>query len=250
MNNGPNRHLLVSKRKLTTNQGTRTMIDADLLKQARKYVFDYFYENTYGPVLEEAMREFHLDREKAGLLFNEMEASHYILLVPGTQRILMANPFSAVATPFVDAIDGKRYFANCAWDTVSLHVMVHRDADVSAFCHHCAEPIRMRLSRGKRVSGRPENPLIFLSVPVAKWYDNLINTCSNNMVYFSSEQHQLEWLDSHPSLHGETLTVEKMAEACKPLSQTRMDLDYTRPTACELTAYWNSIGLDGDYWKI
>ena len=113
------------------------MIDADLLKRARKYVFDYFYENTYGPVLEEVMREFHLDREKAGLLFKEMEASHYILLVPGTQRILMANPFSAVTTPFVDTIDGKRYFANCAWDTVSLHVMLNRGADVASFCHHC-----------------------------------------------------------------------------------------------------------------
>ncbi len=224
--------------------------DADLLRRARKYVFDYFYANTYAPVLEEIMREFHLDREKADSLFKELEASHYILLVPGTQRILMANPFSGVTTPFVDTIDGKRYFANCAWDTVSLHVMLNRDADVAAFCHHCAEPIRFKLSHGKRVSGTPENPLIFLSVPVAKWYDNLINTCSNNMVYFASKQHQEEWLRAHPALHGETLTVEKMAEACRPLSATRMDLDYTRPTASELTAYWNSIGLKSEYWKI
>jgi len=162
----------------------------DLLRRARKYIFDFFFENCCAPVLEEMMRRFHLGREEADSVLRALEASHHILLLPGTQRILMANPFSGITTPFEDMIGGKRYFVNCAWDTVSLHVMVDRDTDVEAFCHHCAEPIKLRLSRGKLVSSEPENPLIFLGVPVAKWYDNLINTCSNNMVYFASEDHQ------------------------------------------------------------
>jgi len=44
------------------NRGFTALIDVDLLRRARKYVFDYFYANTYAPVLEEVMREFHLDR--------------------------------------------------------------------------------------------------------------------------------------------------------------------------------------------
>lgn len=222
----------------------------DFPRLARKYVFDYFLENCRAPVLEEIMQNLSMNRDEAHAVLKELEASHHILLLPGTQRILMANPFSGITTPFRDIIGGKTYFANCAWDTVSLHVMVGQDTEVESFCHHCAEPIRIRLSRGKMLAGEPANPLIFLSVPVAKWYDNLIDTCSNNMVYFSSGKHQSQWLRLHSGLDGETLTVEKMAEACQPLSRDRMKLDYTRPAPEQLMAYWDSIGLRGNYWKI
>lgn len=226
------------------------MTDADLPRLARKYIFDYFFEKCRAPVLEEIMRKFLLGRDEAFVILKELEANHHILLLPGTQRILMANPFSGITTPFRDTITGKVYFANCAWDTVSLHVMVGQDTEVEAFCHHCAEPIRLRLSQGEKVASEPANPLIFLSVPVSEWYDNLINTCSNNMVYFSSEEHRRQWLQEHPGLGGETLTVEKMAEACAPLSKDRMKLDYAKPSPNQLMAYWDSIGLRGDNWKI
>ena len=226
------------------------MKDRELPKLVRKYIFDYFFEKCRAPVLEEIMRKFLLGREEAFAVLNGLEAAHHLLLLPGTQRILMANPFSGITTPFRDTIAGKAYFANCAWDTVSLHVMVGQDTEVEAFCHHCAEPIRLRLSHGKMVASEPANPLIFLSVPVSKWYDNLINTCSNNMVYFSSGEHQRRWLKGHPGLNGETLTVEKMAEACMPLSRDRMKLDYARPSPDKLVAYWDSMGLRGDNWRI
>ncbi len=219
-------------------------------RRARKYIFDYFFENCCAPVLEEIMQRFRLNRDEAHALLRGLEASHHILLLPGTQRILMANPFSGITTPFRDIIRGKTYFANCAWDTISLHVMVGQDAEVAAFCHLCAEPIRIRLSQGKMVASEPVNPLIFLSIPVAKWYENLINTCSNNMVYFHSEEHRARWMESHPETKGETLTVDKMAEACQPLSKERMNLEYSRPSASTLMSYWDSIGLRGDYWKI
>lgn len=225
------------------------MSDA-LAKHARKFVFDYFYEHSHAPVLEEIMEHFHLKRDEAYSLLQGLEASHHILLLPGTQRILMANPFSSITTPFQDTIIGRRYYANCAWDTISLHVMLGEDTKIESFCHHCGEPMAIQLSKEKVTASKPENPLIYLSVPVSKWYDNLINTCSNNMVYFSSKTHLDQWLTTHPTLHGEALTVSKMIEVCKPLSKGRMNLDYARPTGDQLTAYWDSIGLRGDFWKI
>jgi hypothetical protein len=217
-------------------------------RQMRKYIFDHFFEQATPPTLEEAMQRFSLSRAEAFARFKEVEADHHVLLVPGTQRILMANPYSAVTTPFRVHLGGKQYFANCAWDTVSLHVMLGSEARVESYCHHCAEPIGLELSGGKVVSSLPKKPLIFLSVSVARWYDNLINTCSNNMVYFSSKEHLDSWLASNPGLKGEALTPEKMAEVCKPLSQGRMNLDYERPPKEKIMAYWDSIGMTSDFW--
>ena len=37
----------------------------------------------------------------------------------------MAHPFSGIVTPFpVTMANGKRYFANCAWDAIAFHVML------------------------------------------------------------------------------------------------------------------------------
>jgi hypothetical protein len=214
----------------------------------RKYIFDHFLEQSTPPTLEEAMRKFGLSRKEAFARFKEVEADHHILLVPGTQRILMANPYSAVTTPFRVYVGGKQYFANCAWDTVSLHVMLGSEARVEAYCHHCAEPIELILKEGRVVSSQPKEPLIFLSVAVGRWYDNLINTCSNNMVYFSSREHMEDWLSENSDLTGEALTPGMMADICKPLSKGRMDLDYDRPPKEELMAYWDSLGMTSNFW--
>jgi len=175
------------------------------------------------------MQRFKLTRKEAFESFRELEADHHILLVPGTQRILMANPYSAISTPFRVYVGSRRFFANCAWDSISLHVMLELDARVESFCHHCAKPIEVSLSKGEVKSSKPSSPLIFLSTPVSKWYDNLINTCSNNMVYFSSKDHLNRWLEENTNLRGESLTVENMVDVCRPLSRGRMNLEYQRP---------------------
>jgi len=218
-------------------------------KAVRKFVFDHFFEHSTPPVLEEVMQRFGLARDEAFAFLKGLEADHHILLVPGTQRILMANPFSAVTTPFRVYVNRRQYFANCAWDTVSMHVMLDRDAEIESYCHHCAGPIELSLRGGKVAKSRPAKPLIFLSMPVSKWYENLIDTCSNNMVYFASRKHMDEWLEAHPGMKGEALSVEKMAEVCTPLSKGRMNLNYERPSKEELMAYWDSIGMKTDFWK-
>ena len=96
----------------------------------------------------------------------------------------------------------------------------------------------------------PKEPLVFISVPAASWWDNIVNTCSNNMVFFSSREHLDEWLAANPGLTGEALTIEKTLELSIPLYKDKMKLEYVRPTKDQLAAYLDSIGLRGDFWKL
>src|SRR3972149_5200555 len=87
--------------------------DPEVVRQARKLVFDHFREHAEPPVLEDLMERFRLGREEAFEILLVLEAARHLKLVPGTQRILMASPFSAIATPFRVTAGAKRYFANC-----------------------------------------------------------------------------------------------------------------------------------------
>ena len=45
---------------------------------------------------------------------------HRLALRPGTDRVWMAHPFSAVQTDFLVRIDGRDWYANCVWDGLSI----------------------------------------------------------------------------------------------------------------------------------
>src|SRR5438093_4185281 len=150
-------------------------------KPVRKFVFDYFLKNSRAPVLEEVMRTFHLVRSEARDVLEELEAAHHVIRLPGTQRILMANPFSALDTPFAVKIGNKECFGACAWDAVTFHIMLGRESLVNSFCHHCAEPIRIEFRNGRAVSTQPSDALVFLSLPAAQWWEDIVASCARTM---------------------------------------------------------------------
>jgi len=219
-------------------------------KVVRKYIFDYFLENSRAPVLEEIMNRFRLGRNEAARVLEELEVAHHVIRVPGTNRILMANPFSALDTPFRVTVGDKGYFGACAWDAVAYHVMLGRDTQVNSFCHHCAEPVKIRFSGGNPVFSEPSEPLVYLSLPAAKWWENIVITCANHMVFFNSRRHLDDWLKANPGLAGEALSLDQTLKISMPIYQNKMKLDYTRPTRDELTSYWDSMGLRGEFWKL
>src|SRR5438445_2566439 len=106
--------------------------------------------------------------------------------------------------------------------------MRSQDIRVDSFCHDCAKPIKFYLRHGKAMS-EPPDPLVFLSMPASKWWDNIVNTCSNNMVFFSSKHHLEEWLAGNHSIKGQTLSIGKPVELSKPPKRGRRELDFGRP---------------------
>src|SRR5690348_13343262 len=225
----------------------------NLQKSVRKYIFEHFEEHAIAPVLEQIMRKFGLDRSSAFKVLEDLQSARHIALLTGTQRILMAFPFSSIVTPFRVKVAGKEkeYFANCAWDAVAIHVALGREQWISSYCHHCSEDIKIHLKDQKMVPQQSDNqPLIYLALPASKWWENILLTCSNNMVFFSSKKHLAEWTQSGSQVGGEALTIEQTLKLSVPIYKTKMSLDYARPSRDQTIAHFQSLGLTGDFWKI
>ncbi|TMI41405.1 hypothetical protein E6H21_03845 [Candidatus Bathyarchaeota archaeon] len=225
----------------------------NLRKSVRKYIFEHFEEHATAPVLEQIMRKFRLDRTSAFNLLVELQSARHIALLTGTQRILMAFPFSSIVTPFRVKVAGKdkEYFANCAWDAVAIHVTLGREQRISSYCHHCSEEIKIHLKDQRQVSLQSDNqPLVYLALPASKWWENIVLTCSNNMVFFSSKNHLAEWTNSNSPTGGEALTIEQTLKLSIPIYKNKMTLDYARPSREQTIAYFQSLGLTSDFWKI
>ena len=167
------------------------MSEPTLIQRIRLRIFEHFREHAVPPVVEQLMVEFSLGRDEAAGALRELDASRHIALVPGTARVLMAFPFSAIATPFRVTAEGRTYFANCAWDAVAFHAMLDEaDVTIDSACHHCAEPIHIELRAGGATVVQPSGAIVYLALKPTQWWENIVTTCANTMVFFSSTEHR------------------------------------------------------------
>ena len=221
-----------------------------LPERVRLFIFEHFLEHAVPPVVEQVMREFSMSRGAATDVLRDLEAAHHIALVKGTARILMAFPFSAIATPFRVTVRDRSYFANCAWDAIAFHAMLGQDTTVDSFCHHCAAPIQIELKGGRATLVDPKESLVYLALRPAEWWGDIVTTCSNTMVFFASPEHGDASDLCAGADAGASLTADQVHALSGPIYAGKFALDYARPTREALLGHWATMGLTGEYWTL
>jgi hypothetical protein len=224
--------------------------DHQIVDQLRLFIFEHFRTHARAPVVEQLMTEFSLPRESVTSILDELVAARHIALVPGSSRILMAFPFSAIATPFQVTAHGQMYYANCAWDAVAFHAMLGDEVHVESSCHHCATPIRIDLKDGRATLVEPKEALVYLALRPTQWWENIVTTCSNTMVFFASPEHRDASDLCAPPDRAASLTPDQVHALSGPIYRRKLELDYARPNREELLDHFAALGLTGDYWKI
>lgn len=223
----------------------------ELHKHIRKFVLDHFVEYSRAPLAEEIMERFKISKREVFNALDSLEKGRLLYRLKGTQRILMAHPFSNMPTSYqVITESGKIYYANCAWDSVALHFLLRQPVQVKSYCFHCSDVIQLALRNEKLVEKKPENFLVHFSKPLAQWWEDVVDTCANNMIFFSSDQHLTEWRDTNSNKAGYTPTFDQIIEMSRFHYRNRLNLDYERHNSDELAAFFASIGLTGDFWRI
>lgn len=148
-------------------------MDENELWDIRAFVYRHFADTTRPPNVDEVASHFALPHKEAVSAYEQLHGRHALYLKPGTHEVLMANPFSGVATPFKVHVNGKTYFANCAWDALGIPAALHADAEIEASCAQSGEPIHLRASGGEV---RGSDALAHFLVPFREWYSDLIST--------------------------------------------------------------------------
>jgi len=114
------------------------MDDGDV--RIRNHVYRRFVELGRAPTFAE-LREELGDEVQAAL--GRLHAAHALVLEPDGTEIRMANPFSAVPTPYRVEAGGRSWYGNCAWDAFGIPAALHVDGHVSSACLDCGEQIEI-----------------------------------------------------------------------------------------------------------
>ncbi|MGQ0602727.1 MAG: organomercurial lyase [Anaerolineales bacterium] len=150
------------------------MIDDTLLWATRAFVYQHFATTTRAPSADEISQNFGVGVAQAIELLTTLDKKHALFLEPGTLNIRMANPFSGVPTQFEVDIEGKTYWANCAWDCFGIVAALHaNEATLRAQCTHSGEALHLKFTNRQP---EPADWRVHFQVPFRHWYDDLVHT--------------------------------------------------------------------------
>lgn len=150
------------------------MVEPNFVNRVRLEVLHQASETGRVPAAPEVAS--HLGRPAGEVVeaFRELAESHVYVLEPGDPtRLRMANPFSAVKTPFEVEVGGRQYFGNCAWDALGVVSLLGGEGRVRTGCPDCHEPMVLEVSARQLA---PVDAVVHFAVPARRWWDDIIHT--------------------------------------------------------------------------
>ena len=137
--------------------------------EVRRLIYDDLIESSAMPAAVQLADRLGRDIGEVMASFGRLKEGHVLVLQEGDQEVLMANPFSAVPTPFIVYIGDKSWWGNCIWDALGLAAMVGGDASITTACGDCNDAMQVRIQGGS-VGGEG---IAHFSVPASRWWDNI-----------------------------------------------------------------------------
>jgi hypothetical protein len=136
-------------------------------------VYRHFAEHARRPGAESIARALGMSVPAVREAFARLRAQRVLVLEKDGESIRMAPPFSGVPTRHVATIDGRRYFANCAWDVFGIAAALQAQARMESRCGDTDDALELSVGR----DGPPPSDWLFhCPVPAVRWWDDIVFT--------------------------------------------------------------------------
>jgi hypothetical protein len=143
------------------------MIDAAAL---RRFIYEEIFATGAPPSSGRIASQFGVDADEARASIAAMKIGKTVLPQPKTGEIWMAGPFAAKPTNYEATRDGKRWWANCAWDMLGAAALVGYPVTVRGSCEDCGDPFSLRIDSREQVM---PSWFVHVLVPARQWYDDV-----------------------------------------------------------------------------
>lgn len=136
----------------------------------RLEVYRFFVDQGRPPVPAQIAEVIGTDQASVEESLRRLADGHVLVLAPGTTYIWMANPLSAIPTPFSVEAAGRTWFGNCIWDALGVVAMVGGTGTVTTWCPDCHERMAVSIEENRLSHGEG---VVHFAVPAAHWWDDI-----------------------------------------------------------------------------
>lgn len=144
--------------------------DPTIDNDVRLEVYRFFVDQGRAPVAAEVAELVGAEQSAVEDSLRRLADQHVLVLAAGTPYIWMANPLSAVPTPFSVEAAGRAWFGNCIWDALGVVAMLGGNGRVKTWCPDCGERLEVEVAGDRLKSGEG---VAHFAVPAAAWWDDI-----------------------------------------------------------------------------
>ncbi len=137
----------------------------------RRFVYDHTIDVGLPPTAAEAARSLACPDAAIRSAFHRLADAHMLVLQQDSGEILMANPFSAIPTPFLVQAGDHAYHGSCIWDALGIPAMLKRDASIRTSCGDCGAAVTLHITQGALA---PVDAVAHFAIPAAHWWDDIV----------------------------------------------------------------------------
>jgi hypothetical protein len=139
----------------------------------RNITYQLFADLGRAPDAGEVADAAGLTRSEVQEGWRRLQDNHALVLNGAGTDIRMANPFSAVPTPYRVEAAGRGWYANCGWDAFGVCAALKADGRIESACPDCGDPVIIEVRDQRPDTGT----LVFhCLVPAAAWWDDIVFT--------------------------------------------------------------------------
>lgn len=146
------------------------MLD-ELALDVRRLIYDGALNDCSIPSKAALARASRRSREDIEGALAALADAHMIVVQREGGEVLMANPFSAVPTPFVVTAGSRRWYANCIWDAIGIAAMTQTAVQLDASCGCCGTSMPLTIPAD---CGDDEERVAHFAIPAARWWDDIV----------------------------------------------------------------------------
>lgn len=140
-------------------------------RHVRAAVYASFRDQSKAPSAAELSDALRASPGEVSAALQNLAEEHCLVLVPGTESIWMAHPFSGIETDFVVTLGDRRWFANCVWDGLSILALLGGQLGGSLDTHSLATGEALRFEVSNRAVHGPG--IVHFLVPARHFWDDI-----------------------------------------------------------------------------
>lgn len=202
----------------------------------------------HAPSLDALAVEAGCDVPTVAAHLQRLADAHALVLHPNSTRPWVVHPFALAPGSCWVRTPRRGYWANCLYCAFGVAAALDSDAAITTRYGGEDEPARYEIRRGAGVTS-PGTDVFHLSTPAARWWDNVIFSCSS----FQSFQSQADidrWCRVHDLPRGATLSIPQLWEFAKDWYGGYLSAPWRKRSRAEAAALFAKHGLTGEFWKL
>jgi len=137
-------------------------------RTVRAEVYRAFRDESVTPSAAELSHRLAAPEAQIVSALHALADEHCLVLLPGTDSIWMAHPFSGLETDFVATVGERTWFANCVWDGLAI-LALFGDGTLDTHSLASGDPLRFSV-HNRVVSGEG---IVHFLVPAARFWDDI-----------------------------------------------------------------------------